>query len=336
MSPTIDEENRVQESAAGDNSVTDVGAVHVDIEVEVEFPEEEEEEEEGSVTFHSCWALDPPISSMENFRDVILRALDRRIFQLLGIVALFFIVVDGAFFFFLLLGWHGMCDSPSKTDCDPRNMWYNISVQLLNALFTYTALETVSWRCANFIHILGWSCPYRSNEIGRDLYGMPTRDMWFNIPLRRRGGITVVLMLNCFTQFANQATRLVYETFDQQNTPPGNFWTNVFFGLSMICAAVGAGWFVYEEQRLVKSHPPGTFPPGLIEVVQAFVAKHRCRSKRKGDNDPETTEAANEQEAEDQIDELEAEEEERPDPTRNTFHLRIIPAGRPAMRMFGL
>ena len=53
--------------------------------------------------------LSPPRSRGERSRDAILRVLDGLTFRILNLVVLFLVVVDGAFFFSLLIGAHGMC-----------------------------------------------------------------------------------------------------------------------------------------------------------------------------------------------------------------------------------
>ena len=280
--------------------------------------------------------LDPPISSGENFRDALLRLLDGELFQLIGLIVLFLVVLDGAFFFFLLVGWQGMCTP--RTDCDPRNYWYNFAVQALNVLFTWTAIVSMPWRCTNAIHIAGWHWPRRKHEIGCDLYGLQSKDIWFHIPLRRRGGIILFLLLNCLTQFANQITRILYASFDEQNTWPGNLWTNVFFVASMACAAAGGGWLIYEETKLRKANPPGKFVPGLLEVIGPYV---RC--KKEGVCKKKTEELIAEEEeivveAEEPTPEPLPDPTDHADPTRHHFHYLhdITPASRASMRLFGM
>jgi len=302
--------------------------------------------------------LDPPRSCGEKFRDIILRILDHRIFQLMGIITLILIVVDGAFFFFLLLGWHGLCSedddpSTSRNDCPMRNELYIASVQLLNALFTYQAFETVTWRLANFIHASGCS-NHRDNSDGHDLYGRPTKDMWFHVPRKRRIGISVVLLLNCGSQFLNQCSRFYFVSFEEQASYPGMLWTNLFFCLAALFGAVGAFWYVYEEQMLIRAHPPGTFPPGLIQVVQSNLKRYICKNDKEiltpttvtspgyaggdvdethqrpgADSQDNPKDCANENSAKN-------EQVEDGDPTENRFHRRLINCSRPGMRLFGL
>ena len=141
--------------------------------------------------------LQPPMSRCERLRDACLRILDKRFFQALGILVLFLVIVDGALFFFLLMGWHTLCDN-EKTDCEPRNWWYNWSIQVLNVLFTYMAVVSMPWRCANFLHLTGTSCPPRNNAIGHNLYGLPDPELWFHIENARRLGITIVFVVELY------------------------------------------------------------------------------------------------------------------------------------------
>ena len=82
------------------------------------------------------------------------------------------VVLTGAVFFFMLVGWHGLCDPP--TGCEPRNTIYNVTVQLLTALFTFAVLLTWTWRAANVHQLL---CSKRGCEPGFDFYGRPTEVM---------------------------------------------------------------------------------------------------------------------------------------------------------------
>mmetsp|Transcript_28167 Transcript_28167/g.39614 ORF Transcript_28167/g.39614 Transcript_28167/m.39614 type:complete len:274 (+) Transcript_28167:94-915(+) len=218
--------------------------------------------------------LEPPQSKGEKIRDRLLEILDGKLFQYIGIFVLVMIIVDGAFFFFLLMGWQAMCNDPKRTDCDPRNWWYNFSIQMLNVLFTYMSAVSMTWRCTNLIHLSGGACPRRSYEDGHDLYGRPSEEIWFHIPRKARISIMIQLLLNCLTQFANQATRIVYYDFDSQNESPGNIWTNVFFALSMIFSMTGGGFIVHEEKKL-RAAQPDRFPPGPIEMVKEYFSKKK-------------------------------------------------------------
>ena len=62
-------------------------------------------------------------------------------------------------------------------------------------------------------------------QAGCDFYGRPTTAIWFHIPQAHRRRIMPLLLGNTFGQFANQATRCVYNTFDAQYSYPGSLWT---------------------------------------------------------------------------------------------------------------
>jgi Protein of unknown function (DUF2985) len=291
-----------------------------------EFSSEEMREQQRIATREAMKNLEPPYSSYEKFRDWILRRLDNPVIQISGLVVLFLVVVDGAFFFFLLVGWHGMCEP--RLDCQPRNWWYNFAVQMLVALFTYMNLVSIPWRASQLVHIYGWSCPRRCNDIGKDLYGFESHDLWYTIPLRPRGGITLCLFMSSITQFFNQAYRIVYYSYDLQNTYPGNIWVNVFFVASMATAAAGGFWLIGEEKKIRKAHPPDKFPPGLIEVIESSLRYWCCKKK----DEPTTAVAAasTTRISYDDDDIIE------PDPTRDQSFINITHATREEMRLFGM
>lgn len=67
-------------------------------------------------------------SRFERIRDSVLLFLLRPCFTHLAIVHILLIVMDGALFFFLMVGAHNMC-SP-QFDCPTRNFWLNLSLQV--------------------------------------------------------------------------------------------------------------------------------------------------------------------------------------------------------------
>mmetsp|Transcript_17903 Transcript_17903/g.33944 ORF Transcript_17903/g.33944 Transcript_17903/m.33944 type:complete len:304 (-) Transcript_17903:271-1182(-) len=211
--------------------------------------------------------LEPPRTASEACRDWLLRLLDNGIFQIIGIIVIVLVIGDGALFFFMAMGWHNLCEP--KLDCEPRNTTVNISIQILNLLFTYMNLVAFPWRVVNFVHIAGWSCPKRSNAISCNIYGIKNApDLWFYIPLNRRMGIVVLLLLNAITQFINQAFRFVYYSYEKSNRWPGVFWVNIFFASSFACAGAAAAWMAVEAHILRKNNEPGRFGPGPIDSVK--------------------------------------------------------------------
>ena len=122
-------------------------------------------------------------SLLEAARDATLRFLARPFWAWLGVLHILLIIGDGAFFFFLLVNWQAMCVPDASGKCEPRNWWYNLSIQVLNALFTYGVALTMAWRLANAHHLC---CSRRSCAPGRDLYGRPTDAIWFSVPVGHR------------------------------------------------------------------------------------------------------------------------------------------------------
>lgn len=294
-------------------------------------PDEQLKEQQRLATEEAIAKLEPPYANSEKFRDGLLRILDGPFFQYLGLLVLFLVVVDGAFFFFLLMGWHAMCDDPKRTDCDPRNWWYNFAVQFLVALFTYMNVFAMPWRCTQLLHIYGWSSPQRNNDVGHDLYGFRSKDIWYHLPLGARGGITLSLFTSSITQFFNQASRIVFYNYELQDTSPGNIWVNVFFVSSMLSAGVGGAWLIVEETKIRKSHPPGTFPPGLLEIVGPLLG---CNKKNQAE--AEMNRANAEAEAIGDDDDEGDDGTIEPDPTRNRTWRSVTPASRPTMRLFAM
>mmetsp|Transcript_8117 Transcript_8117/g.25401 ORF Transcript_8117/g.25401 Transcript_8117/m.25401 type:complete len:268 (-) Transcript_8117:23-826(-) len=205
-------------------------------------------EKEGHHHHHHAPPADA--TACELRRDALVAFLDGPAMFKVNIANIIIIIVDGAFFFFLLVGWQAMCTP--VMDCQPRNWWYNWSIQLLNVCFTYGALVALPWRLACFAHLFGGA---RSNEDGRDFYGRPTEETWFHIPLFHRRAINLVFLSNCFFQFANQGTRIYYPTYAAADEFPANLWTNLFFILAFLAAGVGAGYLARRETLLRREQP---------------------------------------------------------------------------------
>lgn len=225
--------------------------------------------------------IDPPPSRSEILRDKWLDFLSGRVHFWIGVTVMTLIIIDGALFFFLAIGAHDMCTP--RFNCNPRNWWYNFSIQFLNVLFTYLATISLPWRLSNAAHLYNSSSSMRkynrSNEVGLDLYGQPTEKIWYHIPQWKRRSIVFFLILNSLTQYANQATRFIFYSFELQNVFPGHLWTNIFFVMSMVCAALGGFMQLHAELKLRKVHPD-KFPPALFETLGEYLAKV-CDIRRK-------------------------------------------------------
>ena len=217
--------------------------------------------------------IDPPSSRYEKIRDRFYSYTDGPVQFWLGLIVMFLVVLDGAFFFFLLVGWQAMCTP--RMNCEPRNWWYNWSIQVLNVLFTYLATVSLPWRVSNAIHLFGKK---RSSKPGLGVYGNPTEEIWYHISETGRKIIVALLIMNTLTQYANQATRIIYYNYERQSTWPGFFWTNLFFGLSMACAGVAGAIQIYLEERIRKQNPD-RFTPGLPSIIGQYLQVVLCRKK---------------------------------------------------------
>jgi hypothetical protein len=310
----------------------------VDPPEQVTVPDEENHQESEEVEPVIDPVITPPPGSGENIRDWILRTLDRPFFQYLGLLVLFTIIWTGALFFFFLMGWQSVCRP--RTDCEPRNWWYNWAIQALNVCFTYTSIISMPWRATNAIHTFGWACPHRRNEPGYDLYGLPSKDIWFHVPLFRRGGILITLILNCVFQFINQGTRIIYYNYELQDSSPGNIWTNVFFVASFACAGIGGGWLLFESGRVRKTHPPGTFAPGPLDAAKIQYAAYKARraeaKKKDDDKAVDEEQVAEEQEGVDVTEDETDPSMHYPDPTREGKRRSVVEVNRSSMRLFGM
>ena len=223
---------------------------------------------------YSLSELDPPASRLERLRDWWLQFLGGKVHFWIGVVVMVLIIADGAFFFFLLVGAHGLCRP--RTDCEPRNYWYNWSIQFLNVLFSYLATITLPWRISNAVHLFG---KRRPSKPGLDLYGQPTEEIWYHCRQVKRKVVVVFLLLNSATQWANQASRIVFYSYELQDSFPGSLWTNIFFVSSMLCAGIAGFVQLHEEMKIRREHQD-RFPPGLFDVVKHYL-KVVCCQKRK-------------------------------------------------------
>jgi len=274
--------------------------------------------------------LSPPQTTSERFRDNLFTTLDHPVFFYFGIFVLALVVIDGAFFFFLMVGWHGMCTPAMK--CDPRNWWLNWSIQVLCGLFTYTSIISMPWRVANYLHSSGFSCPHRSNEDGLDLYGRPTDDIWFHLPKKDRVVISLVLMFNCIFQYVNQVTRFIYPDYDSTERMPGKLMTLLFFLLSMVFAAVGA-YLIYRAEEKVRAANPGKFPPSVVEILLAKL-KGKPLKEEVSTHESDDVEAI---EKEDEVGEIALEvQPSSPSNDKKPRNIKASVVCRSELRMFGM
>jgi len=194
-------------------------------------------------------------SCVECARDWVLDFLSMPLLSFWTIVNVVYIsnvIGWGAGYFFLLIGFH--------KDRDDINWYENLAIQVLTGLFTYGAIISLPWRFSNAHHL--W-CSRRSSQPGRDFYGRPTDAIWFHIPTLHRKAITFILLVGPFAQFANQALRCIYYSYEAAEAEP--FLMLFFFLLSFACMFVGGAYQVLQERRLRQQN--ATFPSGVFEDV---------------------------------------------------------------------
>jgi hypothetical protein len=184
---------------------------------------------------------------MQRFRDNYINARTSKPWLALDLLYILAVIVDGAFFFFLLVGWTSM-------ESDDRDCWLNWSIQVLCGLFSYPSIIEIPWRFANLVHL----CSANSGE-GLDFYGKKTDKIWFHLSTGSRLFITVLLILNMAFQWVNQWSRIKWNDFESSNEMPGLLYTNVFFGASFVCGIGGAVYQAVCESKK-RRETPGKFP----------------------------------------------------------------------------
>ena len=221
-------------------------------------------------------------TTYERLRDSVLAAQETKIFAAVTIVYILCVVGDGAFFFFLLVDWTTI--SPESA----VHYWFNVSIQVLCALFTWGAVMDTPWRLANWLHIQGVTLggTRRACEPGLDFYGRPTDQIWFHIPLLERARLLRMLLANILSQLANQGTRIAYRTFESTTGPPGSLLVNVFFAAAFMFAIWGAIYQVQLERRLARADPERFVGQDKVEAASqavsalSFRAAQCCRAQR--------------------------------------------------------
>lgn len=217
--------------------------------------------EGGDFRYNSCY---------EPNRDALLSFLDRNCFKPLIAIWMLLVVVDGAFFFFVMVGAHNITPEEKAKEA------LNWSIQGLNWLFSISAIYTMPWRWANLVHL---TCTSRSNKVGLDFYGNPTTQVWFHIPFCHRWIILLLLLSNCVAQYINQIIRLIYFDHLAAEAWPGVLLVNLFFALSFL-AGIGAGMYQgWAEKKVRKTVLHVSFDPD--PMGEAFAAVTRIVSSRR-------------------------------------------------------
>lgn len=175
------------------------------------------------IKFCNCF-----VSCGEGFTDV----MEWNCWTYTLVVWIILVVVDGAIFFMLLVRMIVL-----DTE-EAQQTWLNNTIQLLCALFTYTALINLPPRIRRLVRLYGDRC---ENVGKREIRGSSvSKNIFEYISWNRRHLIIQNLVWNCLFQILNQAMRIEYWSVELSTTWPGTLWVNIFFGASMLCALVAA------------------------------------------------------------------------------------------------
>jgi hypothetical protein len=143
--------------------------------------------------------------------------------------------------------------------CNENQRWFNLSIKWFTGCFSYINFLPIPWRLAIFHHV--W-LSHRSKETGVDFYGRRTETLWFQLPVRDRRVISVLLNLAYILHYASQTTHLIYYTYVEGQTWPGAFAQNAPFISSIVCA-VAAGIVQEKAEDKVMAANPKVYPPRL-------------------------------------------------------------------------
>lgn len=203
-------------------------------------------------------------------RDATLRALGHPFFKWATIA---FMVGVGSWICFLVVLF------PLKLEIVPwtalgwsekhAKEWWMVVNQCVTGFFSYQNGTTIPWR-ASLAHHLWFS--HRSSETGLDFYGRPTESMFFHIPRKPRGTITLFLILAVVFHFISQFCRFFLTTYEEAEEPPGNMIITLTF-LPSIVFALGAGFLQARELKKLQALNPARFPPSAVLVALANFRK---------------------------------------------------------------
>ena len=154
--------------------------------------------------------------------------------------------------------WGWSRDSPVDY-CNESQRLFNLSIKWFTGCFSYINFLPIPWRLAIFHHV--W-LSHRSKETGLDFYGRRTETLWFQLPVRDRRVISVLLNLAYILHYVSQTTHVIYHTYVEGQTWPGAFAQNAPFITSIVCA-VAAGKVQEKAEDKVMAANPKVYPPRL-------------------------------------------------------------------------
>jgi len=156
-------------------------------------------------------------------------------FYFIILLWIFLVVVDIGIYGVLLLGIATLKDN------ETQELYKNFFIQIINGLFTFTALANLPVRLQRFrlLFVVGGrkasymrrpSCPYIDESAL----------IFDHLDWNTRHVIIQGLLWNCIFQLINQVTRCVYYSAESASEVPGVIWVNVFFPLSILMALIAS------------------------------------------------------------------------------------------------
>ena len=166
--------------------------------------------------------------------------------------------------------WGWSRDSPVDY-CNENQRMFNWSIKWLTGCFSYINFLPIPYRLAIFHHV--W-LSHRPREPGVDFYGRKTKTLWFQLPVRDRRVISVLLNLAYILHYASQTAHCIYSTYVEGQTWPGAFAQNAPFITSIVCA-IAAGCVQEKAEDKVRAAHPKVYPPRRITFLKKAWGKWR-------------------------------------------------------------
>lgn len=185
----------------------------------------------------SCWQytkMGAAVIRKECFTDMLRNS---SFFYIIILLWIFLVVLSIGIYGLLLVG------IVTLEDNETLELYKNIFIQIINGLFTFTALANLPVRIQRFrmLYIVGGR--KNSNSHMRKpshAYADESALIFDHLDWSTRHLIIQGLLWNCIFQLINQVTRIAYYSAESASEVPGVIWVNVFFPLSILMALIAA------------------------------------------------------------------------------------------------
>jgi len=191
-----------------------------------------------------CWKYTKSVAAVirkECFTDMLRNS---SFFYFIILLWIFLVIVNIGIYGVLLLG------IVSLKDNETQELYKNIFIQIINGLFTFTALANLPVRIQRFrmLYIVGGR---KKSDMRRPscTYMDESAFIFDHLDWTTRHVIIQGLLWNCIFQLINQVTRCVYYSAVSASEVPGVIWVNVFFPLSILMALIAAFVQAVAENR---------------------------------------------------------------------------------------